>query len=186
MTIIGDERRARQKAEKLLPYCASNAASRPRRAGHAIDALADLKWHRLVDVKAGFDENQVGAFALGGRVATGFCSPDWLSYAAIIPAVDGRKTHAVKHHHSRDGKMQVFNVFNDAVYAAKAAWHNENGRIRQVFQDAVEDNAERHRQALGTAQRQYGRHSRHQCRLTAKAPAAIPVRRATRIGGEIG
>ena len=95
VTIKGDERRARQKAKKLLPCCTSNAASRPLRACHAIDALADLKWHRPVDVKAEFDENQVGAFAFGGRVATGFCSPDWLSYAAIIPA-----THAVKHHHS--------------------------------------------------------------------------------------
>jgi hypothetical protein len=46
-------------------------------------------------------------------------------------------------------------TFNAAVYAAQAAWHNENERLIRAYQDGVEDNGVRYRQALVKAQRNY-------------------------------
>ncbi|HEY8005858.1 MAG TPA: hypothetical protein VIE66_03410 [Methylocella sp.] len=45
--------------------------------------------------------------------------------------------------------------FDDACYAAQAAWYNQNELLHRKFQDDCEDNAANYRAALTKAQRNY-------------------------------
>ncbi|HEY8096676.1 MAG TPA: hypothetical protein VIE65_11385 [Methylobacter sp.] len=46
-------------------------------------------------------------------------------------------------------------AFNDSIFAAQVAHHNENERLIRAYQDGCEDNSEKYRQALVRAQRAY-------------------------------
>lgn len=66
----------------------------------------------------------------------------------IVTTVDDNNELAIVEANARQ-------AFNDAVYQAQVAWHNENERLHRQFQDSIEDNAEKYRQAMVQAQRKY-------------------------------